>query len=129
MLNYIDMVNNISLKIKHECMPRADLEERRLGGGHLGKIIFFLIFLVKLLNICLGPPPLPSLTNINIHRTPPPLIPKNFFWISAHVGCSRTMYQRHCRTLMVKSHPCLTRPVTVNMALCDEDQPFCLHYT
>lgn len=55
MLNYIDMVNNISLKIKHECMPRADLEERRLGGAPW-KNHFLKIFLVKLLNICLGPP-------------------------------------------------------------------------
>lgn len=51
MLNYIDMVNNISLKIKHECMPRADLKERRLGGGgrgHLGKNHFFKNFLSKI---------------------------------------------------------------------------------
>lgn len=47
MLNYIDMVNNISLKIKHECMPRADLEERRLGGGTLEKS-FFKNFLSKI---------------------------------------------------------------------------------
>lgn len=47
MLNYIDMVNNISLKIKHECMPRADLEERRLGGAPW-KNHFFFNFLSKI---------------------------------------------------------------------------------
>lgn len=43
MLNYIDMVNNIFLKIKYECMLCVDLEERRLGG-YFGKIIFFKFF-------------------------------------------------------------------------------------
>lgn len=59
MLNYIDMVNNISLKIKHECMPCVDLEERRWGVGAPWKDpFFFLIYLVKLLNKFDPPSPL-----------------------------------------------------------------------
>lgn len=48
MFNYIDMVNNISLKIKHECMPRVDVEERRWGVGAPWKDPFFFNLLSKI---------------------------------------------------------------------------------